>query len=50
MLSPFAEPGEDPFAKRKSDKKKQVEKQEQNRLKNLKQAAKVGALPRFYFL
>ncbi|OMO61412.1 Ribosomal biogenesis regulatory protein [Corchorus capsularis] len=39
------EPGEDPFAKRKDDKKKRVEKQEKNRLQNLKQAAKVGALP-----
>ncbi|KAK9101970.1 hypothetical protein Sjap_019224 [Stephania japonica] len=39
------EPGEDPFAKRQADKKKKVEKQEKNRLQNLKQAAKVGALP-----
>ncbi|PON88975.1 Ribosomal biogenesis regulatory protein [Trema orientale] len=39
------EPGEDPFAKKRKDKKKQVEKQEKNRLQNLKQAAKVGALP-----
>ncbi|XP_057967215.1 ribosome biogenesis regulatory protein homolog [Malania oleifera] len=39
------EPGEDPFAKRIGDKKKRVEKQEKNRLQNLKQAAKVGALP-----
>ncbi|XP_010250068.1 PREDICTED: ribosome biogenesis regulatory protein homolog [Nelumbo nucifera] len=39
------EPGEDPFAKRKEEKKKRVEKQEKNRLQNLKQAVKVGALP-----
>lgn len=39
------EPGEDPFAKRQGEKKKRVEKQEKNRLQNLKQAAKVGALP-----
>ncbi|GLU09725.1 hypothetical protein SLE2022_265700 [Rubroshorea leprosula] len=39
------EPGEDPFAKRRDDKKKRVEKQDKNRLQNLKQAAKVGALP-----
>ncbi|KAL5729552.1 hypothetical protein ACHQM5_002487 [Ranunculus cassubicifolius] len=39
------EPGEDPFAKRQGEKKKRVEKQEMNRLQNLKQAAKVGALP-----
>ncbi|XP_021275444.1 ribosome biogenesis regulatory protein homolog [Herrania umbratica] len=39
------EPGMDPFAKRQDDKKKRVEKQEKNRLQNLKQAAKVGALP-----
>ncbi|KAH1108854.1 hypothetical protein J1N35_012622 [Gossypium stocksii] len=38
--------GEDPFAKRQDDKKKRVEKQEKNRLQNLKQAAKLGALPR----
>ena len=46
MLSISAEPGEDPFAKRRADKKKKVEKQERNRLQNLKQAAKVGDLPR----
>ncbi|KAL4335204.1 hypothetical protein GQ457_07G040870 [Hibiscus cannabinus] len=40
------EPGADPFAKRQDDKKKRVEKQEKNRLQNLKQAAKIGALPR----
>ncbi|KAK6945086.1 Ribosomal biogenesis regulatory protein [Dillenia turbinata] len=39
------EPGEDPFAKRKGDKKKRVEKQEKNRLQNLKNAAKMGSLP-----
>lgn len=43
---PLVEPGEDPFAKRQADKKQRVEKQERNRLQNLKQAAKVGALPR----
>ncbi|KAK8500209.1 hypothetical protein V6N12_002314 [Hibiscus sabdariffa] len=42
------EPGVDPFAKRQDDKKKRVEKQEKNRLQNLKQAAKIGALPRFF--
>ncbi|GAA0141152.1 ribosomal protein [Lithospermum erythrorhizon] len=39
------EPGEDPFANRKVDKKKRVEKQEKNRMHNLKQAAKAGAFP-----
>ncbi|KAI3928311.1 hypothetical protein MKW98_023912 [Papaver atlanticum] len=39
------EPGEDPFAKRQTEKKQRVEKNEKNRLRNLKQAAKVGALP-----
>lgn len=39
------EPGEDPFAKRQGEKKRRVGKQEKNRLQNLKQAAKVGALP-----
>uniref|UniRef100_A0A2P2K5A3 Ribosome biogenesis regulatory protein n=1 Tax=Rhizophora mucronata TaxID=61149 RepID=A0A2P2K5A3_RHIMU len=39
------EPGEDPFTKRREEKKTRVQKQEKNRLKNLKQAAKVGALP-----
>ncbi|TVU36033.1 hypothetical protein EJB05_17943 [Eragrostis curvula] len=39
------EPGVDPFAQRKEEKKKRVEKQEKNRLENLKKAAKVGALP-----
>ncbi|TXG61299.1 hypothetical protein EZV62_012662 [Acer yangbiense] len=37
------EPGE--FAKTQGEKKQRVEKQEKNRLQNLKQAAKVGALP-----
>ena len=46
MVLLFAEEGEDPFSKRKEEKKKRVEKQEKNRLKNLKQAAKFGALPR----
>lgn len=41
----LAEPGEDPFAKRRTDKKQRVEKQEKNRLRNLKEAAKAGALP-----
>ncbi|WVZ73857.1 hypothetical protein U9M48_022115 [Paspalum notatum var. saurae] len=39
------EPGVDPFAQRREEKKKRVEKQEKNRLENLKKAAKVGALP-----
>ncbi|KAG8390758.1 hypothetical protein BUALT_Bualt01G0116800 [Buddleja alternifolia] len=39
------EPGTDPFAERRKEKKSKVEKQEKNRLHNLKQAAKVGALP-----
>lgn len=39
------DPGEDPFAKRQGEKKERVAKQEKNRLQNLKQAAKVGALP-----
>lgn len=43
----FAEPGQDPFAKRRAEKKQRVEKQEKNRLHNLKDAAKAGALPRF---
>jgi hypothetical protein len=46
----FAEPGEDPFAKRRADKKQRVEKHEKNRMQNLKQAAKVGALPRYTLL
>ncbi|KAI4326313.1 hypothetical protein MLD38_031639 [Melastoma candidum] len=39
------EVGEDPFAKRRADKKGRVAKQEKNRLQNLKEAAKMGALP-----
>ncbi|KAL6846889.1 hypothetical protein ACP4OV_022742 [Aristida adscensionis] len=39
------EPGVDPFAQRREEKKKKVEKQEKNRLENLKRAAKAGALP-----
>ncbi|GER36856.1 ribosome biogenesis regulatory protein homolog [Striga asiatica] len=39
------EPGTDPFAERRKEKKSRVEKQEKNRLGNLKQAQKVGALP-----
>ncbi|CAN8287334.1 unnamed protein product [Cochlearia groenlandica] len=39
------EPGVDPFAKRIEDRKKNVGKQEKNRLQNLKTAAKAGALP-----
>ncbi|KAK2966302.1 hypothetical protein RJ640_018113 [Escallonia rubra] len=39
------EPGVDPFAKRRSEKKQRVEKQERHRFQNLKEAAKVGALP-----
>jgi regulator of ribosome biosynthesis len=46
IISYVTEPGVDPFAQRKQEKKKQVEKQEKNRLENLKKAAKVGALPR----
>ncbi|XP_010529775.1 PREDICTED: ribosome biogenesis regulatory protein homolog [Tarenaya hassleriana] len=42
---PTDEPGEDPFAKRQGEKKKRVEKQEKNRLQNLKAASKIGALP-----
>ncbi|CAA2980851.1 ribosome biogenesis regulatory homolog [Olea europaea subsp. europaea] len=39
------EPGTDPFAERRKEKKSRVDKQEKNRLQNLKQAAKVGGLP-----
>ncbi|XP_050214094.1 ribosome biogenesis regulatory protein homolog [Mercurialis annua] len=39
------EVGEDPFAKRRTEKKKRVEKQEKNRIQNLRQASKAGALP-----
>lgn len=44
------EVGEDPFAKRKAEKKEGVKKQEKNRLENLKRSAKTGYLPRFHFL
>ncbi|KAM0854009.1 hypothetical protein ACQ4PT_050708 [Festuca glaucescens] len=37
--------GVDPFAKRREEKKGRVDKQEKNRLGNLRNAAKVGALP-----
>ncbi|KAG6412065.1 hypothetical protein SASPL_124729 [Salvia splendens] len=39
------EPGTDPFAERRKEKKSRVDKQEGNRLKNLKNAQKAGALP-----
>ncbi|KAI4344116.1 hypothetical protein L6164_011384 [Bauhinia variegata] len=39
------DPEEDPFAKRRENKKQRIAKQEKHRLQNLKQAAKVGALP-----
>ncbi|KAK7388614.1 hypothetical protein VNO78_23436 [Psophocarpus tetragonolobus] len=42
---PTDDPKDDPFAKRKENKKKRIEKQEKNRLQNLKEAAKFGALP-----
>lgn len=42
---PTDEPGVDPFAKRKAEKKQRVENNEKNRLKNLKEASKNGALP-----
>ncbi|OIV99918.1 hypothetical protein TanjilG_26256 [Lupinus angustifolius] len=42
---PTDDPTEDPFAKRRDDKKKRVEKNERNQLQNLKEAAKFGALP-----
>lgn len=38
-------PGEDPFAKRLKEKKQRVDKNEKNRVQNLKRAAKAGALP-----
>ena len=50
FICSFAEPGSDPFAKRRAEKKQRVEKQENNRLKNLKNAHKADALPRFTFL
>uniref|UniRef100_A0A1D1YAS4 Ribosome biogenesis regulatory protein n=1 Tax=Anthurium amnicola TaxID=1678845 RepID=A0A1D1YAS4_9ARAE len=42
---PTDEPGEDPFSKRKAEKNKRVEKQEKNRLQNLKKGLKADALP-----
>ncbi|KAF5725821.1 ribosome biogenesis regulatory protein isoform X1 [Tripterygium wilfordii] len=39
------EPGQDPFAKRQAEKNTRVKKQAKNRLQNLKEAEKVGALP-----
>ncbi|KAG8055292.1 hypothetical protein GUJ93_ZPchr0001g29588 [Zizania palustris] len=39
------EPGVDPFAQRREEEKKGIEKQEKHRLENLKKAAKVGVLP-----
>ncbi|KAK7292064.1 hypothetical protein RIF29_07727 [Crotalaria pallida] len=42
---PTDDPTEDPFAKRREDKKNRVQKNEKNRLQNLKEAAKFGALP-----
>ncbi|KAL3646788.1 hypothetical protein CASFOL_009332 [Castilleja foliolosa] len=39
------EPGTDPFAERRKEKKSKVDKQEKNRLHNLKQAQKADALP-----
>ena len=48
LRNSIAEPGLDPFAKRQAEKKERVKKQEKNRLLNLKQAAKVDALPRFF--
>lgn len=44
----IAEPGTDPFEKQKVDKKQRVEKQEKNRLRNLKEASDSGALPRYF--
>ncbi|KAK2393218.1 hypothetical protein P8452_15266 [Trifolium repens] len=42
---PTDDPNEDPFAKRRENKKGRVDKQEKNRLQNLKNAAKFGDLP-----
>ncbi|XP_021741711.1 ribosome biogenesis regulatory protein homolog [Chenopodium quinoa] len=42
---PNDEPGVDPFAKRKAEKKQRVDNNQKNRVKNLKEAAKSGALP-----
>jgi len=46
VLLHFADPDEDPFAKRKENKRGRVDKNEKNRIQNLKNAAKFGALPR----
>lgn len=45
VAKPTDEPGTDPFEKQKVDKKQRVEKQEKNRLRNLKEASDSGALP-----
>lgn len=42
---PTDDPDEDPFAKRKENKRGRVDKNEKNRIQNLKNAAKFGALP-----
>lgn len=42
---PSDEPGEDPFSRKKTEKKARVQKNEKSQLENLKKAAKVGALP-----
>eukprot|EP00252_Welwitschia_mirabilis_P016758 TRINITY_DN3712_c0_g1_i1.p1 TRINITY_DN3712_c0_g1~~TRINITY_DN3712_c0_g1_i1.p1 ORF type:complete len:323 (-),score=98.27 TRINITY_DN3712_c0_g1_i1:326-1294(-) len=42
---PTDEPGEDPFTRLRAEKKSRIQKNEQNRLQNLKNAAKAGALP-----
>ncbi|AQK90609.1 Ribosome biogenesis regulatory protein-like protein [Zea mays] len=42
------EPGVDPFAQRRDEKKKRVEKQEKNRLDNLKKAAKNYSYPIYF--
>lgn len=39
------EPGEDPFSRKKTEKKSRVQKNEKSQLENLKKAAKFGALP-----
>ncbi|GFP83300.1 ribosome biogenesis regulatory protein homolog [Phtheirospermum japonicum] len=44
------EPGTDPFDESLKEKKSKVDKKEKNRLHNLKQAQKAGALQRFSFL
>ncbi|PNY01404.1 ribosome biogenesis regulatory family protein [Trifolium pratense] len=42
---PTDDPDEDPFAKRRENKKGRVDKQEKNRVQNLRNAAKFGDLP-----